>query len=77
MATDGLGVEVRAGGRVMVTAWGGRVRNADVRTTVTVGGFTPRGNITHDHADLATLPPSYVQVLRRDGESGFEGNAHD
>jgi len=77
---DNLGVDILVGDRVMVTSWGGRIRLNDVRRVVVVRGRTPRGNLRHDciaPGDLATLPPGYVQVMRRDGTRGFEGNHPD
>jgi len=79
--TDSLGVEFRVGDRVIVNAWGGNVRLIDTGKRAVVTGITARGNITLDcgnHPDPIangrSVRPGYLGILRRDGESGYEGN---
>lgn len=78
VARDGLEVPIKVGDRVMIVSYGYNVRLTDVHRTGVVKGFgryrpviewdrgndPPRGNVR----------ASMVQVLRRDGKPGFEGN---
>jgi len=81
-AFDALGVAIRKDDTVMVTAWGRPVRLNDTGRKVRVTGFTARGNVLLDDTDHRYDPVargrsvggSYLTVLRRDGQQGFEGN---
>jgi len=75
--TDALDVTIRIGDRVRVISWGGTVRLADCGALAAVTGFTSRGNIEHDSADVANgraIKPGCLAVARRDGANGHEGN---
>jgi hypothetical protein len=76
---DNLGVVLVVGDRIMITAWGNNVRKLDVQQVGTVTGWSrTRVKVTWDATDDApwkAILPELVQVLRRDGKDGFEGNA--
>jgi hypothetical protein len=73
--TDGLGVTIRPDDTVMIASWGWQVRLQDAGRRCTIIRRT-RANLVLDGGPAGTLRarPSQVQVLRRDGERGFEGN---
>lgn len=79
---DTHGIDIEVGDTLMITAYGWNARLIDTGRKVTVTGFTRGGNVTHDGGDYGLdrvangkpLRPGCVSVMRRDGESGFEGN---
>jgi hypothetical protein len=74
---DALGVEVRVGDTVTVTAWGAPVRLSDVGRRSEVTGATAQGRLVLLDGDIAggrAVPVSCVLVARRDGQPGHEGN---
>ncbi len=82
---DTLGVVLRTGDNVTVTAWGDSVRLSDTGRRATVTGFTRAGNVCLSAHDTPLDPiargravsPGCLAVARRDGESGHEGNRTD
>lgn len=85
---DMLGVEIKTGDWVRVTAWGSPVRLSDVSHMACVTGFTASGNVRlarspHDTDPIANgraVSPRMLGVLRRDEDAGigagYEGNRH-
>lgn len=80
-ATDSLGVSMRVGDHIIVSAWGAPVRLIDTGKRATVVSFTRSGNVVLDTSDYPdgiangrAVSPGYLHVLRRDGQPGLEGN---
>lgn len=77
---DALGVKIELGDRVVVSAWGGAVRLTDVGAEGTVTGYgRSRVRVNWDSspngpAPVELITPSLVNVWRRDGGLGFQGN---
>jgi hypothetical protein len=82
MPTDTLGVTIRPGDTVIVTAWGAPVRLCDTGRKAKVAGFTRAGNVVlfperpaYDAiANGRAVSPGMLAVARRDGGNGYEGN---
>jgi hypothetical protein len=75
LGTDGLGVTILPDDTVMVASWGWQVRLVDTGARARIVRRA-RLNLVLETAtgDTIKARPSQVQVLRRDGERGFEGN---
>lgn len=79
---DTLGVEIRPGDTVTVTAYGAPIRLTDTGRRATVAGFTRAGNVVlfggarnpDPIANGRAVSPGCLAVARRDGEPGHEGN---
>jgi len=73
--TDNLGVVILPTDTVMVTAWGDGARLYDTGTKSAVVRLNRRRVVITDRDGYErAVTTSEVQVLRRDGEVGFEGN---
>lgn len=79
--TDSLGVEIKHGDVVMITAWGAPVRLCDTGRRSTAVDFSRAGyvKLADNYAPDTTaggraVPGNYLAVIRRDGTPGFEGN---
>lgn len=75
LGTDGLGVEILPTDTVMIASWGWQVRLADTGRRCTIIRRAAK-NLVLDGGPAGTLRarPEQVQVMRRDGARGFEGN---
>lgn len=72
---DALGVKVEVGDRVKVSAFGFGARLADIgHESVVSALFETRMEIVDTDGQKRRVGGSVVQVLRRDGRRGFEGN---
>lgn len=78
VAHDGLEIPIKVGDRVMVVSYGYNVRLNDVHRTgevVGFGGVRPAVKWDSDTDPIrGNVRSSMLQVLRRDGKPGFEGN---
>jgi hypothetical protein len=75
--TDNLGVTIQPTDTVRVTSWGYGARLGDVGVSSAVVRFN-RSTVTIIDRDYAerNVGTKCLQVLRRDGEQGYEGNLH-
>lgn len=73
---DAMGVEIKVGDKVMIIGYGWGILLPEVGHTVTVVGFTPKGNVKHDgdEANGKALHAECLAVRRRDGFNGHEAN---
>jgi hypothetical protein len=73
---DSLGVEILPTDTVRVTSWGIGARLTDVGQASPVVRINRTRIVVHVNDEDRAVNPTEVNVLRRDGQPGHEGNRH-